>query len=76
MNLVEKARQRLEEKKILKAEYDEKTSLLKKLNQEYKEKVEKKYINLLDKSNIENLQEQIKQEQEAINLKHNNYSKI
>ena len=71
MNLVEKARQRLEEKKVLKAEYDEKTSLLSKLNREYKDKVEKKYIDLIDKSNIESLQEQIKEEQKNIDLKKN-----
>ena len=75
MNLVEKARKRLEEKKILKEEYDEKTSLLRKLNQEYKDKVEKKYINLLDKSNIESLHAQIKEEQKVIDVKHSNYSK-
>ena len=75
MNLVEQARKRLEEKKVLKAEYDEKTSLLSKLNREYKDKVEKKYIDLIDKSNIESLQEQIKEEQKNIDLKHYNYSK-
>jgi len=75
MNLVEQARKRLEEKKLLKEEYEEKTILLRKLNQEYKDKVEKKFINLLDKSNIESLQAQIKEEQRIIDLKHNNYSK-
>ena len=75
MNLVEQARKRLEEKKLLKEEYEEKTILLRKLNQEYKDKVEKKFINLLDKSNIESLQTQIKEEQRIIDLKHNNYSK-
>ena len=74
MDLVEKARIRLEEKQELQKDYNEKINLLQELENQHKEKVEKKSIALMENSGIvtkqqeiERLRSEIEKEEKLVN---------